>query len=66
MDLLFNLGNGEAAVIACNASLRKGEEMGWFEHGSTVIVLAPDGFALCEDVKDGRVIRMGQPLMRLP
>jgi phosphatidylserine decarboxylase len=66
LDLLFNLGNGEAAVIACNASLRKGEEMGWFEHGSTVIVLAPDGFALCEDVKDGRVIRMGQPLMRLP
>jgi phosphatidylserine decarboxylase len=66
LDLLFNLGNGEAAVIACNASLRKGEEMGWFEHGSTVIVLAPDGFALCEDVKDGRVIRMGQPLLRLP
>jgi phosphatidylserine decarboxylase len=66
LDLLFNLGNGEAAVIACNASLRKGEEMGWFEHGSTVIVLAPDGFALCEDVKDGRVIRRGQPLMRLP
>jgi phosphatidylserine decarboxylase len=66
LDLLFNLGNGEAAIIACNASLRKGEEMGWFEHGSTVIVLAPDGFALCDGVKEGRVMRVGQPLMRLP
>jgi phosphatidylserine decarboxylase len=66
LDLLFNLGNGEAAVIACNASLRKGEEMGWFEHGSTVIVLAPDGFALCDGVKEGRVMRVGQPLLRLP
>jgi len=66
LDLLFSLGNGEAAVIACNASLRKGEEMGWFEHGSTVIVLAPDGFALCDGVKEGRVMRVGQPLMRLP
>jgi phosphatidylserine decarboxylase len=66
LDLLFNLGSGEAAVIACNASLRKGEEMGWFEHGSTVIVLAPDGFALCDGVKEGRVMRVGQPLLRLP
>jgi phosphatidylserine decarboxylase len=66
LDLLFNLGRGEAAVIACDARLRKGEEMGWFEHGSTVIVLAPDGFALCDGVQDGRVMRMGAPLMRLP
>jgi phosphatidylserine decarboxylase len=66
LDLLFNLGSGEAAVIACEARLRKGEEMGWFEHGSTIIVLAPDGFVLCDGVQEGRAIRMGQPLMRLP
>jgi phosphatidylserine decarboxylase len=40
--------------------------MGWFQHGSTIIVFAPDGFALCENVQDGTIIRMGQPLMRLP
>ena len=45
---------------------RKGEEMGWFEHGSTIIVLAPKGFALCEAVSTGTTIRMGEPLMRLP
>jgi phosphatidylserine decarboxylase len=46
--------------------LRKGEEMGWFQHGSTIIVFAPDGFALCANVQEGPVIRMGQPLMQLP
>jgi phosphatidylserine decarboxylase len=50
----------------CSAEFRKGEEMGWFEHGSTIIVFAPDGFSLCENVKDGAIIRVGQPLMRLP
>src|SRR5262249_34916864 len=30
-------------VIPCDARLTKGEEMGWFEHGSTIIVFAPDG-----------------------
>ena len=40
--------------------------MGWFEHGSTIIVFAPDGFALCDDVREGTRIRMGQPLMRVP
>jgi phosphatidylserine decarboxylase len=53
-------------VLACDASLRKGEEMGWFEHGSTIIVFAPDGFALAGNVREGETIRMGEPLMRLP
>ena len=48
------------------ASFRKGEEMGWFQHGSTIIVFAPDGFTLCDDVREGTNIRMGQPLMKLP
>ena len=40
--------------------------MGWFEHGSTIIVFAPEGFSLCEDARPGTVVRMGQPLLRLP
>ena len=46
--------------------LAKGEEMGWFEHGSTIIALSPDGFSLCDDVQTGARIRMGEPLLRLP
>jgi len=54
------------SVIACDNSVHKGDELGWFEHGSTIIVFAPDGFALCDHIRDGVAIRMGEPLMRLP
>ncbi|HEY1981706.1 MAG TPA: archaetidylserine decarboxylase [Xanthobacteraceae bacterium] len=53
-------------VIACDSKVRKGDELGWFEHGSTIIVFAPDGFRLWDDVREGAAIQMGQPLMRLP
>ena len=52
-------------VIDCESQVRKGDELGWFEHGSTIIVFAPDGFALCDDIHDGASIRVGQPLMRI-
>ncbi len=53
-------------VIACNARFSKGEEMGWFEHGSTIIVFAPRGFTLCAGIRDGVQIRVGERLMNLP
>ena len=46
--------------------MRKGQELGWFEHGSTIIVFAPRGFALAPGIQSGTPIRMGQALMRLP
>jgi phosphatidylserine decarboxylase len=52
-------------VIACDARIRKGEELGWFEHGSTIIVFVPENFSLCENVREGVTIRMGEPLMKL-
>jgi phosphatidylserine decarboxylase len=53
-------------VIACDSAFKKGDELGWFQHGSTIIVFAPDGFEFCDNVREGAAIRMGQPLMRLP
>ena len=52
--------------ITCNAAASKGDELGWFEHGSTIIVLAPAGFALCESTRLGSQVKTGQGLMRLP
>jgi phosphatidylserine decarboxylase len=66
LDVLLTLKYCGPNVIACDARFNKGEEMGWFEHGSTIIVLAPKEFSLCDIVKDGATIRMGEPLMRLP
>ncbi|MDB5404263.1 MAG: phosphatidylserine decarboxylase, partial [Rhodopila sp.] len=37
----------------------------WFEHGSTIILLAPEGFRLSDDVSQGTTIRTGQPLLRI-
>ena len=66
LGLLRDRARGEHGALRCDASFSKGEEMGWFEHGSTIIVLAPDGLELCANVRSGAVVRMGQPLMRLP
>ncbi len=66
LDVLLHLEHSGPNVITCSAKLRKGEEMGWFQHGSTIIVFAPEGFQLCDGVKQGAVIRMGEALMRLP
>jgi phosphatidylserine decarboxylase len=52
--------------IDCDARVRKGEELGGFEHGSTILVFAPRGFELAPGVAPGQRIRMGQPLMRPP
>jgi len=49
--------------IPCDAAFRKGQEMGWFQHGSTILVFAPRGFALAEGIQEGREIRMGRRLM---
>ena len=62
-DLLSMRYSGETE-IPCRASLVKGQEMGWFQHGSTIIVFAPRGFTRC--AAEGTRIRMGMPLMRLP
>ena len=40
--------------------------MGWFQHGSTILVFAPRGFSLAAGIAPGVAIRMGQALMTLP
>lgn len=66
LDVLLHLGYRGPNVIPCDAGFRKGEELGWFQHGSTILVFAPPGLEPCANVQEGRSIRMGQPLLRLP
>jgi phosphatidylserine decarboxylase len=65
LDGPLNLAHRGPNVMACDAPYRKGAEIGWFEHGSTIIVFAPPGFALCGHVADGARIRVGEPLLRM-
>jgi phosphatidylserine decarboxylase len=63
-DVLLNLRYRGRNFIDCAGRFAKGEEMGWFEHGSTILVFAPRGFTLL--AREGSTIQVGQPLMRLP
>jgi len=51
--------------FACDAQFPKGAEMGWFEHGSTIVVVAPRGYAVCGGIATGARIRAGAALMRV-
>lgn len=53
-------------TLACAADLARGAEMGWFEHGSTIVVLAPPGYTLATGLREGARLRMGQRLLRAP
>jgi phosphatidylserine decarboxylase len=60
------LREGGARTSTTDARLAKGAEMGWFEHGSTIIVITPPGFVPADGIGDGSRLRAGQALMRLP
>jgi phosphatidylserine decarboxylase len=64
LDVLLHLRRRGPNVIACQAAVEKGEELGWFQHGSTILVFAPHGFELCANVTAGSIIRVGRPLLR--
>ena len=64
VDVLLNLRYRGPNEIACDADYAKGQEMGWFEHGSTILVFVPPGFEWAEGIDTGVGIRMGQALMK--
>ena len=66
LNTLFHTRYKGQTDFVCNVAFEKGQELGWFEHGSTIIVFAPKGFTLAEQILPGAQIKMGSPLMRLP
>lgn len=49
--------------IMCNANFTKGDEMGYFEHGSTIILFATANYELCEGITTGTRVNMGQAIL---
>lgn len=49
--------------IPCHANFKKGDEMGYFAHGSTIILFATANYELCQDIKTGQRVNMGQALL---
>lgn len=50
--------------ITCQKSYRKGEEMGHFEHGSTIVVFSTDNFRFAPGLKTGQRINVGEPILQ--
>lgn len=50
-------------LLPCHADYKKADQMGYFQHGSTIIVFANQGFSLAEGISEGKTIRMGQSLL---
>lgn len=65
IDVLLNLRYRGANDIPCDASYRKGDELGWFEHGSTIILLFPERYQFTQGLHEGMPIRMGAPILNL-
>jgi len=65
LDLQLHHDYTGPQTISCNASAQKGEEMGWFEHGSTIIVFAPAGMKLAQGIENGHRIKLGEPLLQI-
>ena len=48
----------------CHQAYAKGDEMGWFHHGSTLILLVPPTYERMTDWQEGDRIQMGRALFR--
>lgn len=66
LDLRLHHDYTGPRVLECSSTLQRGQEMGWFEHGSTIIVLAPSGMRLHAGIACGQRVRAGEPLLGFP
>jgi phosphatidylserine decarboxylase len=64
LDTPALIRDGGPREISVGAKLAKGAEMGWFEHGSTIIVLAPGDCGLADGIETGRQLRAGESLLQ--
>jgi phosphatidylserine decarboxylase len=62
LDVTLHLQWDGATEMSCDHAFSKGDELGWFEHGSTIIVLAPGSLHAAPGIETGQRIRVGQAL----
>ena len=65
LDTRMHLRYRGPDAFACDVPLGKGAEMGWFEHGSTLLLFAPADYELHPDLALASRIRMGERLLRI-
>jgi phosphatidylserine decarboxylase len=64
LDVTLHLRWPGPNEMPCDVAVQRGQELGWFEHGSTIIVFVPPGFEVAPGIAIGARIRMGQALLQ--
>ncbi|MGN5375176.1 archaetidylserine decarboxylase [Sphingomonas hankookensis] len=62
LDTVRLLRERAEPIVTCDVPLVQGEEMGWFEHGSTIVLLLPAPFVPAAGVTTGDRVRAGDVL----
>ena len=62
LDTVKLLRERTEPIATCDVPLMQGAEMGWFEHGSTIVLLLPAPFVVAEGVMTGDRVRAGDVL----
>lgn len=63
LDTPALIRDGGPREVVVGARLGKGEEMGWFEHGSTIVVLAPGEGGFAAGIETGKQLKAGEALL---
>lgn len=66
LDTPALLRDGGAERQALAVPVARGAEMGWFEHGSTILMFLPGDARFVPDLAEGQAIRAGTPLACRP
>jgi len=66
LDSLLDMHYKGPQKIACDATFGKGDELGYFQHGSTIILFATADYQFCDGIRTGERIQMGQALLSFP
>jgi phosphatidylserine decarboxylase len=62
----LNLKHRGIRDIPCDACFAKGQELGYFENGSTIVMFASEDFEFAFNVVEGSPIRVGESLLTCP
>lgn len=62
LDTVRLLRERKEPIADVDVAVAQGQEMGWFEHGSTIVLLTPAPFELADGVQTGDRVRAGDVL----
>jgi phosphatidylserine decarboxylase len=63
IDTLMHLRYQGPRRMDCDHPFARGDEMGWFQHGSTIVMLMPPGYGIAPGRHTDDVVRVGQTLL---